>query len=254
MPSDSQQMHNPDGARIPACDPADSTDMEEPSGADDLIVAERLRAYGHQPIEREVAQAVLARATRSRSWFRSTKLKVAAAAAGGFLLGGAGLASAGTLPAPAQSVAHSALGAVGIDVPPGHDRYSGPECGGTYANHGQYVRSHKDDPSAGQSPCGKPMRSVTHTTTGAPADTDTTGGDDEVGHGPPPWAAAGGHGKGKDKHADEDESTPRAAGPTTTVTTEAPTTTTTDAPTTTTTEAPTTTTTEAPTTTSTAAP
>ena len=226
--------------------------MDEPTAADEIL-AERLRAYGRQPVDREVASRVLTRATRSRSWFRSTKLKVAAAAAGGFLVGGVGLASAGTLPAPAQSAAHDVLGAVGIDVPPGHDRYNGPECGGTYANHGQYVRSHKDDPNAGQSPCGKPMRSVKTGSSGGTVEPDSPTDEGQPRHGPPPWAASHGksaaaHKKNKD-HGAEDDAAPNAAEPTTT-TTEAPTTTTS------TTEAPTTTTstTEATTTTSTSAP
>ena len=247
-------MHNSGRPRIPTSRPADCPVVDEPSGTDEIL-AERLRAYGRQPVDREVTRRVLTRATTARSWIRSTKLKVAAAAAGAFVLGGAGLASAGTLPAPAQAVAHAALGAVGIDVPPGHQRYNGPECGGTYANHGQYVRSHKDDPNAGQSPCGKPVRAVEAGNAGATGEVEAPD-DDASRHGPPPWAAS--HAKGKDKskaHDASPDASPEASASTTT-TTEAPTTTTTtEAPTTTTTtEAPTTTTTEASTTTSTSAP
>lgn len=137
--------------------------MHDDSGEEHL--AERLRSLGKQPVARAVAERVLSRARPRHAWLRSTKLKVAAAFAGGFLVGGVGLASAGTLPAPAQDVAHTALSAVGINVPPGTDRYNGPECGGTYKNHGQYVRAHKDDPNAGRSPCGKPMKSLDKTKT-----------------------------------------------------------------------------------------
>lgn len=200
-------------------------------------IRSRLYAMGAQPVDRAVAARVLARANRSGSWLRSTKAKVSVAAAGGFLVGSVGLASAGTLPDPAQHVAHAALGAVGIDVPPGHDRYNGPECGGTYKNHGQYVRSHKDDPNAPESPCGKPMRSVTKSTS-----VDNT---DE--HGPPPWAGNGKH-KAKDDKAGEDHaSTPGVTVPTTTTSVPSSTTSTT-----TTTPSSTTTTTEEPTTTTTA--
>src|SRR5687768_5599784 len=110
----------------------------------------RLGALGQEPLDAALADRVLQRVDgRTRGWLRTTKAKVAAGVAGGFLVGSMGLASAGTLPDPVQEVAHKALGTVGIDVPPGHDRYNGPECGGTYANHGQYVRAHKDDPNAG---------------------------------------------------------------------------------------------------------
>src|SRR5439155_16774817 len=97
-------------------------------------------------------------AVASSAWWRSTRTKVAAALASGFLLGSVGLASAGTLPDPVQEAAHSALGAVGVSVPPGHDRYNGPECGGRFANHGQYVKAHKGDTGAAKSRCGKPNR------------------------------------------------------------------------------------------------
>src|SRR3954447_4619452 len=94
-------------------------------GRDDLL--HRLQALSEQPVDEETTQRVLQRTHgRIPGWWRSTKLKVAAAAAGGFLIGSVGLASAGSLPAPAQDAAHSALGAVGINVPPGHDRYNDP--------------------------------------------------------------------------------------------------------------------------------
>ena len=127
---------------------------------------------------------------------------VSAAAIVGFAAGGVGLAAANVLPAPAQDVAHRALDAVGVHVPPGHVRYNDPTVcpGGPYANHGAYVRSHQDDPNAGNSPCGKPVRSVDPA---GKSDTSDTNNDSETndkgksaksnGHGPPPRT----HGNGK---------------------------------------------------------
>ena len=216
---------------------------------DDLEVVRRLRALAERPVEPGTAGRVLARARRApASRWRTTRLKVAAATAGGFLVGSMGLASAGTLPNPVQDVAHSALGAVGISVPPGHDRYNGPECGGTYANHGEYVRAHPDDPAAGRSPCGKPNRAAKRGG-GQPA------AEASDRRGPPPWAQGNGQGKakGKDKakapggdEAEAEEEREAAPAPTTTAappTTAGPATTTTAPPTTTppTTAAPTTT-------------
>jgi hypothetical protein len=123
-----------------------------------------------------------------------TRLKlVAAAAVAGFAAGGVGLAAADVLPSPVQDVAHSALHAVGVHVPPGHDRYNDPNVcpGGPYANHGAYVRAHKEDPNAGESPCGKPVQSIDRV--GKPTDTDKNKNDQNEGHGPPP--SAPGHGK-----------------------------------------------------------
>ncbi len=97
---------------------------------------------------------------RARTPF-STKVKVGAAFGIGILVGSAGLATAGALPGPAQGVAHTVLSTVGVHVPGGPQRYDGPECGGTYKNHGQYVRSHTQDPDAGQSRCGKPIQAGT---------------------------------------------------------------------------------------------
>jgi hypothetical protein len=64
-----------------------------------------------------------------------------------------------------QDVAHNALDAVGVHVPPGHNRYNDPTVcpGGPYRNHGAYVRAHTSDPNAGASPCGKPVQSVNPT-------------------------------------------------------------------------------------------
>lgn len=208
---------------------------------------------------------MLARATPAPrgSWRRSSRLKVASALAAGFVLGSVGLASAGTLPGPAQDLAHTALGAVGVKVPPGHDRYNGPECGGTYANHGQYVRAHKGDPAAGRSPCGKPNASLNGVGADEPdADAQNGGG--------PPLSSARGKGdaksngkpgkgkKNKQKGDHEDaESTPAPAAPTTSIpapTTSIPTPTTTSPSTTSTSTTSTSTTSTSTTTTSTTAP
>jgi hypothetical protein len=168
---------------------------------DDLDpVVSRLHSVGQQPIDHAVAQRVLARANRSRrTWLHSTKLKVAAAMAGGFMIGSVGLASAGALPGPAQDVARAALRVVGVDVPPGHNRYNGPECGNV-TTHGEYVDAHPDDPAAGKSPCGKPIKAVNHPHPKGAGSGGATGGTKR--HGPPPWA---GQGKEKDKGTDKDK-------------------------------------------------
>src|SRR5690606_30573467 len=83
---------------------------------------------------------------------------VAAAAVVGFLAGSTGLAAAGTLPDPAQDVAHNVLGAVGIDVPRSTE---GCPDGRSYRNHGEYVSEVEaaggDVTTAAQSQCGKPI-------------------------------------------------------------------------------------------------
>jgi len=164
-------------------------------------VVSRLHSVGQQPIDRLLAQRVLTRARRSRrTWLRSTKLKVAAAMAGGFMIGSVSLASAGALPGPAQDVARAALGAIGVDVPPGHNRYNGPECGNV-TTHGAYVDAHPNDPAAGKSPCGKPNKAVNHLHPKGTGSRGTAG--DTKRHGPPPWAGQG-KGKGKDEGTDKD--------------------------------------------------
>lgn len=153
-------------------------------------VVRQLRALGEEPVDEAVRQRVLERSHPTRlSWIRSTRTKVAAAAFGGFMIGTMGLASAGALPEPAQGVAHGALGTVGIRVPPGHDRYNGPECGGA-KTHGEYVEAHKDDPAAGRSPCGKPNVAVNR---GRDNRAGQPGRPEGIGRGgPPPWAGRGG--------------------------------------------------------------
>jgi len=222
----------------------------------DQQILDRLQNLARQSMDPAMATRVLERARRRpRPWWRSTKAKVGAGVAGGFFAGSFGLASAGALPAPVQEAAHSTLAAVGISVPPGHNRYNGPECGGTYANHGAYVRAHKGDPAAAQSRCGKPTV-ANSPASGASTSPPESGRPGKSGrHGPPPWA----HGQGKpgsDSTESPDDSTeppettspgaapsvaPTAgtqvnpAAPATTTTTAAPAPTTTVAPPTTTT-------------------
>jgi hypothetical protein len=154
-------------------------------------IIESLRQLGTAPIDPATASRHLGAMVgiRPRASL-ATKVKVGAAFAAGLLVGGTGLATAGALPGPAQDVAHSALSEVGVSVPGGPQRYEGPECGGTYKNHGQYVRAHPGDPNAGRSPCGKPLQSTTGAGSGdqeAPGYAD--GGPGSNGHG-------NGHGQG----------------------------------------------------------
>jgi hypothetical protein len=123
---------------------------------DQLI--DRLRAIGAEPVDPALQAshlAAMADATTRRPASLWPKLRVAAALLVGFLVGTTGLATANALPDPAQQIAHSVLGQVGIDVPQ-PDRYHGPECGAeAKRNHGAYVR---DDKTLAQSDCGKKVR------------------------------------------------------------------------------------------------
>ena len=152
---------------------------------EDLIA--RLRALGSQPVSPETSgrhlAAIKAAPEAGSGRSRSQRLRIVAAFAVGLLAGTSGLATAGALPDGPQEVAHRAFGAVGVKVPHG-DRYQGPECGGEFKNHGQYVRSQPKDKraEAAASRCGKPIQAGT--------------GDDSVGgqsdcQGPPPWAGKG---------------------------------------------------------------
>lgn len=127
-------------------------------------IAERLRRFGSAPIDSSLAAATLRRVRGGCQERVSTgRMKwVAAATVAGFMAGSVGLAAADVLPAPVQDVAHHALDAVGVHVPLGHQRFNDPTTcpGGPYANHGAYVRAHRDDPNAGTSPCGKPLQAV----------------------------------------------------------------------------------------------
>jgi hypothetical protein len=210
--------------------------MDDDVGDFESVVS-RLHSAGQQPVGHALEQRVLARANRSRrAWLHSTKLKVAAALAGGFMIGSVGLASAGALPGPAQDVARAALGALGVDVPPGHDRYNGPECGNV-TTHGEYVDAHPDDPAAGKSPCGKPNKAVNHAHPKGSGSGSTPG--DARRHGRPPWA---GQGKGKDKGTDKATGDDQEDSPTTDVPSVAPTNSVEPTTTATATEVPTTTT------------
>jgi hypothetical protein len=145
-------------------------------------LTERLRAFGSAPLAEQVGSGALAgvRARQARGSDGRAKWIVAAAVAG-FVAGSVGLAAADVLPAPVQDVAHHALDAVGVHVPPGHQRFNDPVAcpGGPYANHGAYVRAHHDDPNAGASPCGKPLQAVKPGAgaddTGEPADSHGNG-------------------------------------------------------------------------------
>ena len=224
---------------------------------DDL--EDRLRRLGQTPIAPEVAIAhrhaiaqAGTRAPRARFGWKA----VALASVVGFFAGSTALAAAGSLPAPAQDVAHDTLGAVGIDVP-----RSSEDCpeGASYRNHGEYVASVEaaggDVGAAARSRCGKPAHpgkgngsSNGRGPGGAPGTGPDRDGDPCTG--PPPWAgthldaeakaaaraeheAACGpdddDGSGEDRAPDDDAevTTTSAEAETTTTSTEAQTTTTT---------------------------
>jgi hypothetical protein len=164
-------------------------DYENPYEADYSDVTHRLQRFGSAPLEADVATRALGRVRAGRPASRRiarTKL-LSAAAVAAFFASGIGLAAADVLPPSAQDVAHNALNAVGVHVPPGHNRYNDATAcpGGPYANHGAYVRAHPNDPNAGKSPCGKPTRAVNPS--GSGAENDKGKG---AGNGPPPWAQA----------------------------------------------------------------
>jgi hypothetical protein len=136
---------------------------EHDPSQDDRHVIERLHAFGAAPLADDVANRAFGRLPSRRTRAPGGHAKwVVAAAVAGFMAGSVGLAAADVLPAPVQDVAHHALDAVGVHVPPGHQRFNDPATcpGGPYANHGAYVRAHHDDPNAGESPCGKPLKAV----------------------------------------------------------------------------------------------
>ena len=175
----------------------------------------RLRSLGHQPVDPTLE-------AKHSTWLASVPLvdagpsrlrpAMATALVAGALLGGGGLAGAvtGTLPKPAQDVAHQALAKVGIDVPKGSQPGEGedgkekaskakarvtagcvlPDGTQFSGNHGQWVKAHPDDPAtpvnerqeAAKSDCGKPLQAVEHRQAGS------TGGG-QTGTPPPPPAA-----------------------------------------------------------------
>jgi hypothetical protein len=163
---------------------------------DDL--EDRLRRLGQTPIAPEVeashrrtmAEAVSAPA-RARFGWRAVALAVVA----GFFVGSTSLAAAGSLPAPAQDVAHDVLDVVGIGVP--RSTEGCPE-GSSYRNHGEYVSaveaSGGDVEAAAHSECGKPAHSGKAKGTdkekgssSASPDAGAEAGEDPC-TGPPPWA------------------------------------------------------------------
>ncbi|MGK2948563.1 MAG: hypothetical protein ACSLFP_08305 [Acidimicrobiales bacterium] len=241
---------------------------------DDL--EDRLGRLGQAPIAPEVAAThrhtmaqVASEPPRARFGWRA----VALAAVVGFFAGSTALASAGSLPGPAQDIAHNTLGAVGIDVPRSTE---GCPDGSTYRNHGEYVSAVEaaggDVSAAAKSDCGKPA----HAGKGKPngngkdkgAGAAPGAGPDRDGDpctGPPPWAGTKLDAEAKDAaraereatcgpdddadevdDAEEDDSSSRSGASTTVPvdTTLAPETTTTASDTTTTTEPEATTTTQ----------
>jgi hypothetical protein len=186
-----------------------SMDEHDPISDQDYPEARRrLRALGSAPLGAGVADRVLASVrSAGRPKVGRARLKLLSAAAiAGFAAGGVGLAAADVLPAPVQDMAHGALDAVGVHVPPGHVRYNDPVVcpGGPYRNHGAYVRAHNSDPNAGSSPCGKPVQSV-KPSGGAKDGTEAKDakdpkdvkGSDNGDQGSGKGSAASAHGKGK---------------------------------------------------------
>ena len=119
-------------------------DYENADEVDLSQVTRRLQQFGSAPLAADVEARALGRLRAGRQVSRGvsrTRL-LSAAAVAAFFAGGVGLAAADVLPPSAQEVAHNALNAVGVHVPPGHDRYNDPTVcpGGPYANHGAYVR------------------------------------------------------------------------------------------------------------------
>jgi hypothetical protein len=160
---------------------------------DDL--EDRLRRLGQAPIAPEVeagqrhAMARVAAATpRARFGWRA----VALAAFVGFFAGSTALAAAGSLPGPAQDVAHDTLGAIGISVP--RSTEGCPE-GSSYRNHGEYVSAVEaaggDVAAAARSGCGKPLPAGKGGGNGEGRGVAPGAGPDRDGDpctGPPPWA------------------------------------------------------------------
>ena len=186
-------------------------DNATPMDGPDEELARRLAAFASAPLDPMVAAQCTRRLRHGmRARVRPARAAVLVAAlAATLLLSSVGLAAADTLPDSVQEVAHTTLAKVGVHVPPGHERYDDPVVcpGGPYENHGAYVRSHKHDPDAGASPCGKPVRSLT----GADGSTKDDGpdavdpGDDADGTGPPPWAhgRSAEHGKSGEERRQE---------------------------------------------------
>ena len=157
---------------------------------DDL--EDRLRRLGQAPIAPEVEAShrhAMAHAVsepgRARFGWRAVALAVVA----GFLVGSTSLAAAGSLPDPAQDVAHDVLGVVGIGVPRSTD---GCPEGTSYRNHGEYVSAVEaaggDVDEAARSECGKPVHSNKGTDKAKGSPGASTDADGDPCTGPPPWA------------------------------------------------------------------
>lgn len=162
---------------------------------DDL--EDRLRRLGQAPIPPEIESThrhAIAHASASAPRARFGWKAVAMASLAGFFAGSTALAAAGSLPAPAQDVAHEALGVVGINVPRSTD---GCPDGTSYRNHGEYVAAVEaaggDVEAAARSDCGKPVKAGKGQSNGkggpgkaAPGAAPDRDGDPCTG--PPPWA------------------------------------------------------------------
>jgi hypothetical protein len=158
---------------------------------------QRLGALGSRPVDAAVAEAhhlaMRGVAPSPPRRFQFGWRAVAAAAFVGFLAGSTGLAAAGTLPDPAQDLAHDVLARVGVNVP--RSTEGCPE-GRTYRNHGEYVAEVEaaggDVEAAAHSDCGKPANrghGVGVGSGGQPGvPREDTDGDPCTG--PPPWAGA----------------------------------------------------------------
>src|SRR4051794_7654974 len=97
-------------------------------------VVDRLRALGSRPVDAAVATAhltAMASVAPRVPWFVRirravpNKLRLGAAVVAASLLGGSGLAFAGSLPGGMQNVAHDAFHALGISVPNGDEGSNG---------------------------------------------------------------------------------------------------------------------------------
>lgn len=153
----------------------------------------RLRRLGQAPITPEVEAThrhAIAQAASGRPRARFGWRAVALASLAGFFAGSTALASAGSLPAPAQDIAHDTLGAVGISVPRSSE---GCPEGTSYRNHGEYVSaveaSGGDVRAAAHSSCGMPVHAGKgngNKAGAAPGARPDRDGDPCTG--PPPWA------------------------------------------------------------------
>lgn len=157
---------------------------------DDLL--QRLRHLGSQPIDLARQSADLtAMATARRGSRFGPKLRLAGVFLAGLLIGSTGLAAADALPDPAQHVAHTVLGRVGVAVADPDRYHDNAVCGTTEVkkNHGAYVR---DDHSVAKTDCGKKLKAADASNPRAddPADPDADGPKPDKGpcHGKPAFS------------------------------------------------------------------